>query len=400
MQIGLRVAGFAVLFAVIIAAGMLGLAPSQTEAEMPIEHPAPKASVDAALDGAAAALRARDAAAWSRALPAQTVAQEQSWLEVYTKLARFDWRRLVTRAVPLGDDAGAPAGRFVVQLGGRLAGEELHVLAQRTLDLSLQDGRVTIVADRTPKERRDDRFLAFNDPVVVTTDHLVIVGDRWQRPRISLVAACDDQAPKVVRRLELGKKKLARPTLVIVTGSDLQADQAAGAHDDDSVAGFELNGIVYLIGSSVGTHRQVAAELLRHELAHAYTEFASSGDHPPAALVEGLGVVGEDNPDFADLRGELACGNRTLPLKRALTLEQGWEGLNQDQISLGYLEGASLVLFVDKYWGMDRLYSLIGKLQWAPHLDEATVTSACEEVLGITWSQMYERWRQFVQTLP
>jgi hypothetical protein len=89
-----------------------------------------------------------------------------------------------------------------------------------------------------------------------------------------------------------------------------------------------------------------------------------------------------------------------LPLKKALTLELGWEGLNEDQIALGYLEGASLVLFVDKYWGMDRLYSLIDKLQSAPQLDEAAVTSACEEVLGITWSQMYERWQRFVQTLP
>ena len=170
----------------------------------------------------------------------------------------------------------------------------------------------------------------------------------------------------MVRLLELGRKKLARPTLVIVTGSDLQADQASGAPDDCSVAGFELNGIVYLIGSSVGTHREVAAELLRHELAHAYTESACAGDHPPAALVEGLGVVGEDNLDFADLRGELACGNQTLPLKKALTFELGWQGLNDDQIGLGYLEGASLVLFIDKYWGMARLYSLIDKLQCGP----------------------------------
>lgn len=400
MQSGLRVGGFSVLLAVTIAVGMFGLARSQPEAEMPIEHPAPQASVDAALDRASAALRARDAAAWSRALPAQTAAQEQSWLEVYTRLARFDWRRLKTRSIALGPEDDAPAGRYVVQFGGRLAREELHVLAQRTLDLSLRDGRVTIIADRTPEERRDDRFLAFNDPVVVTTDHLVIVGDRWQRRRISLIAACDDQAPEVVRRLELGGKELARPTLVIVTGSDLQADQAAGAPDDSSVAGFELNGIVYLIGSSVGTHREVAAELLRHELAHAYTESACAGDHPPAALVEGLGVVGEDNLDFADLRGELACGNQTLPLKKALTLQLDWKGLNDDQIGLGYLEGASLVLFIDKYWGMARLYSLIDELQGAPQLDEATVAEACKKVLGITWSQLYERWRQFVQTLP
>ena len=398
VQLGL-VAGFAVLFAVMVVAGVFS-PPPQSEAQTPIERPASQAAVDAAVDRAAAALLAGDAAAWSRTLPAQTVAQARSWMQIYTELRRFDWRRLEARAAPPGDDPGAPAGRFVVQIGGRLAGEKTHTLAERTLDLGVRNGRVTVVADRTPEQRRDDYFLAFTDPVVVTRDHLVVVGDRWQRPRISLVAACDDQARRVVRTLELRPKKLARPTLIVVAGSDLQADQASAAPDDDWPAGFELDGIVYLLGSSVGTHPEVAAELLRHELAHAYTEFTGAGDHAPALLIEGLGVVSEDNPDFADLLGELACGNRTLPLKRALTLELDWSGLDEDQISLGYLEGAALVLFIDRFWGMKRVYSLIHELAWAPKLDETAVANACEDVLGIPWSQMYERWRQFVRTLP
>ena len=44
MQSGLRVGGFSVLLAVMIAVGMFGLARSQPEAEMSIEHPAPQAS--------------------------------------------------------------------------------------------------------------------------------------------------------------------------------------------------------------------------------------------------------------------------------------------------------------------------------------------------------------------
>ena len=60
-------------------------------------------AVDAALQGASAALVAKDAVAWFRALPADGDAAAQAWYQTYAGLARFPWAEVSAKADPFGD---------------------------------------------------------------------------------------------------------------------------------------------------------------------------------------------------------------------------------------------------------------------------------------------------------
>jgi hypothetical protein len=392
LQIGLRVAGLAALLAVMLATGIIGpgLPPGGPA------DPASTAEVDRALVAARKALLERDVSAWLAAIPTETNRQYAGWLGVYVGLSEFHWQNVEITAEPVDD----VRGRFVVRAEGQLADERLHILAERKLDLAWRHGKVTIVADRTSRLQRTGYFLAFTDPVVVRGDHLLVVGDSWQRPRILRVAAADRQAHRVVERLGLPQSRLKRETLVVVYGPEAQGCAASGSDGGEGTAGFARNWAIYLQGSCVGTHQAPANELLRHELAHVYTSGMEYGRHSSAVLSEGVAVVSETNPDYADLRGELANGNQTLPLKHALTIEDEWGDMSNDQIALAYLEGGSLVLYLEKYWGIKRAIRLARSLAGDTRLTEARVERACQEATGLTWYRFYEGWKTFVQTLP
>ena len=54
--------------------------------------------VDAALEGASAALVAKDPVAWFRALPPEGKPAQQAWYQTYSGLARFPWAKVSAKA--------------------------------------------------------------------------------------------------------------------------------------------------------------------------------------------------------------------------------------------------------------------------------------------------------------
>ncbi len=100
-------------------------------------------------------------------------------------LTRFPLTKVWAKATPEGD---AP-GRYRVRFYGRVAGADTApVLCERLLQFGRRGGRLTLVADRTEERLRAAYYLAFQDPVVRSRSHLVVVAERsweWLIPRPS-----------------------------------------------------------------------------------------------------------------------------------------------------------------------------------------------------------------------
>ena len=355
-----------------------------------------QAEVHAALERASAALVAKDAVAWFRALPAGGKAAEDASYQVYAGLARFPWAAVDAEAVPIKD---AP-GRYRVCFYGRLTGSDTSALiCERFLDFARQGGRLAVVADRTGEQWRGAYYLAYTDPVVVVRPHLVIVGERWQQRLISLIAACDGQAERVVERLQLDPRtpEIRRKTLLHVCASREQASMASATVDGDAAA-FVVEEQVYAVNEPLRYWKKYARAVVRHELAHVYAPRFGDGERFVGLLVEGLAVAAEGGIDFGPLRAEVARGNRVLPLKRGLIHGSLWRGLSDQQIDLAYLEGGALVLYLEKRWGLKRAWVFADAVV-AEERTPAGIERATRRSLGVTWRELYRGWRRFVRTL-
>lgn len=355
-----------------------------------------QAEVHAALERASAALVAKDAVAWFRALPAEGKATEDASYQVYARLAHFPWAAVDAEADPV---KGA-SGRYHVRIYGRLAGSDTSALiCERVLDFARQGGRLAVVADRTEEQWRGAYYLAYTDPVVVVRPHLVIVGERWQKRLISLIAACDGQAERVVKRLQLDPKtaEIRRKTLLHVCASPEQASMASVTVDSDAAA-FVVEQQVYAVSWRLRYWKKYARAVVRHELAHVYAPRFGDGERFVGLLVEGLAVAAEGGIDFGPLRAEVARGNRVLPLKRGLMHGSLWRGLSDKQIDLAYLEGGALVLYLEKRWGLKRAWAFADAVV-AEERTPAGIERATRRSLGVTWRELYGGWKRFVKSL-
>jgi hypothetical protein len=149
-----------------------------------------------------------------------------------------------------------------------------------------------------------------------------------------------------------------------------------------------------------GQAQEVPA-IVRHELAHALDPVWDNARHYPGVLVEGLAMTAEGGYTYTyqQLRKELAGGNHVLPLKKALALEDIWKGQSDREVDLAYLEGGSLILYLERLRGIQRAR----KFAWAVAQSDLTprgVDRASSKTLGLTWHELYTGWKRFVRTLP
>ena len=390
-QKGLRAAVVAALFAVLVAAAAIGAGCGAKGSAQP-------GDVRASLASACSALVAKDAVAWYYALPTDDTSAELAVRQIYAGLARFPWAHVSAKAVPLGSGPG----RYRVTFYGELVGADTSPLVcQRILDFAWRQGRLKVVADRTEEWSRDAYYLAFSDPVVIVRPHLVVVGDGWQKPLISRVAACDGQAQRVAARLQLDPKTsaLARKTLVYVCASLDQAWKASTFRPDPRMAAGAVGQQIYIIDSRPRRWKRYTVETVRHELAHVYAGAFGKGKHFVGLLVEGLAVAAEGDRDFSALRTEVATGNRVLPLEKGLMHESVWKGLSDRQIDLAYLEGGALVLYLEKGWGMRRARAFAQAVADSD-MTQADIERATRQSLGVSWGELYTGWKGYVRTLP
>lgn len=356
-----------------------------------------QADVNAALAAASAALVARDPVAWFLALPCEGTTVQSDSYQTYTGLSHYPWASVTAKAVPVG----GVQGRYHVRFYGRLKGSDTSPLVcERVLDFAWREGRLRLVADRTERGSRETYYLAFADPLVIVRPHLVVVGDRWHKTLMSRIAACDRQAERVATRLRLDPDapEVKSKTVVYVCALPEQAWKASNARPDEGAAAFQVDQQIYIVGEGAAWWKAWAPGIVRHELTHVYASTFGEGKRYVGLLAEGLGGALEGDYDFSTLRAEVADGNRTLPLRKALLHGSLRRGLSERQVILAYLEGAALVLYLEKRWGMKGAWAFADAVADS---DETRVgiERATRQSLGVTWNELYRGWKGYVRTL-
>ena len=372
----------------------------------PLRRAARQGEVQAALDGAASALRAGDRVAYRAALPASGKAA-RARDELYARLAPLPWSSFAFDIAPI---PGEP-GRFDVRGVGMLGrvGPADRIGGDRVLDFEVLARGLVVAGDATPPAVRRQYLMAFERPVAVQRPGGIVIADRSWRPLA--VALADDLAAARRRVAETGIEPGA-PLAVYLYSSGRQLRAGlGGALAETRIRFFSVN--VDRVSPDTWKTRDVgvlAPELagdgpwrpmmLAHELTHAYTMswFADTA-HAPTLLVEGLATMVEGGRTFAPLRADLAAGSPQLPLLTAIATGSLWSGNATARVHLGYLEGSSLVGYVLERWGLAKLK------RWARAVADSDLSRdgldpATRETLGVGWSELEAGWTRYVYTLP
>jgi hypothetical protein len=359
----------------------------------------------AAFGRAAQALRDRDRDAYYAALPTRGTDARRAVSDLYRRLSPLPWVSfsLIVTPVP------GYEGRFLVQASGRLrgVGPSDRLAGERVLEVEAAGGQVRVVGDQTPAPVRRQYLMAFDEPLALRRNGLVVVGDRRARKWLESIAAAGAGARARLERLAIGSDEGVLVT-VYRSGSQMSAAFAGGVSDermrffahstprrdaapwrryDVAVLGPELTGL----GPSV-------ERVLAHELTHAYTvDWFLATDHAPTLLLEGLAEVvdGAGDGDSAALREELRAGNRLWPLSDALATGDLWAGNSYGDIDLAYTMAESLVAYVVSQWGVEALKPFCQAVANSD-LSRGGLDRATRATLGVGWSRFYAGWKRSV----
>jgi hypothetical protein len=396
--------------AVVIAAGGTLLPQAATEQSAPVRPAAPRPATAAEMQAAAvratAALRARDDAAWATALPAENGAR-RAVAGLYRHLVRLPWSGVRIVAEPVD----GRAGRFFVGAVGELAGADPpdRIMARRVVDAEVRGGRLVLRADVTPRDIRGQQVMAFERPIVVRRNGLVVIADEDQRPAAEEVARAGRLARVRLRLLGITSRK---PVVVYYYASRKQMVRSLGEDPGGDHVRFFSHPPMHLdatetwtrdigvLGPALAGKESWTPRMLAHELTHAYTTSWFEGTrHAPSLLAEGLATAVEGGRSFQPLREDLGASTSRFPLEKALRAKSLWKGHGPREARLAYLEGASLVLYVLDGWklrGLKRFVRAVSDSDLtARGLDAAARTS-----LGVGWKELRASWESYVQALP
>lgn len=404
--------GLAVAVLVLLVAGtLLPLAATEERAAQdssPDASPAPatQAQMSAAVGRAAAALTARDAAAWRAALPASGAAR-RSVGSLYRHLVRLPWTEVRLIAEPV---EGLP-GRFYLGAVGELGGADPpdRIMARRVYDAVVRGGRLTLRDDVTPRDIRGQQVMAFEKPVAVRRNGLVVIADKAEQAAAEELARAGGPARDRLRLLGISSRM---PVVVYYFASRSQLLRSLGEDPDEARIRFFSHAPLHLehtrtwtrdigvLGPALAGKESWTPRMLAHELTHAYTSAWFRGvEHAPTLLAEGLATAVEGGRSFQPLRDELASGGSTFPLEQALRADSLWRGNEITKVRLAYLEGASLVLYVLDGWDLPALKEFVRAVSDSD-LRADGLDTAARKTLGVSWAELRAGWESFVQTLP
>ncbi len=357
---------------------------------------------------AADALLAGDRAAFLDRLPADSgspasVAAQQSLAELFDKLAPLPWRTFSFAVTPLDPAEGVYRVRGSGQLGD--AGPPDRIAVVRYFRLrAVADGAV-VLADETPEDLRRRYLMALHDSLVLRRPGLIVLGDRAARARAAAVAAAAARARPQLAALGVDTDP---PVVITVYGSaaDVRDALALGAstvrlvffsHPSLRVAGDSWPTYdVGVMGPWLRDWGGSMDEILRHELAHAYTVSWFGGDkEPPALLVEGIAQAAEGTPATPALRREVATGDQLWPLPESFADTDVWDGGDAEAVRLGYEIGGALVAYVVSRWGPEQLRPFAQAIA-AAEPSEAGMDGALGDTLGVSWREFFAGWRSYV----
>ena len=398
----------AAVLALVVAGTLMPLAATE---EGPVPRagaggPATEAQMTAAAGLATAALTDHDAAAWGAALPAAGKAR-RSVDSLYRHLVRLPWTGVRVIAEPV---EGLP-GRFYVGAVGELGGADPtdRIMARRVYDAVVRDGRLTLRDDVTPRDIRGQQVMAFEKPVAVRRNGLVVIADKSEQAGAEELARAGGPARA---RLELLGIDSRRPIVVYYYASRSQLLRSLGEDPGEARIRFFSHAPLHLdhtrtwtrdvgvLGPALAGKEGWTPRMLAHELTHAYTsDWFRGARHAPTLLAEGLATAVEGGRSFLPLRDELASGRKTFPLERALRAGSLWKGNEIAKVRLAYLEGASLVLYVLDEWDLPSLKAFVRAVSDSD-LRADGLDAAVRESLGVSWDEFRAGWESYVQTLP
>jgi hypothetical protein len=374
-------------------------------------RPAPRTlttrDVQAALDEATEALVAHDRAAWDAALPALSGDARRGVDTLYRHLVRVPWTDVRLLAEPV---RGRP-GRFYVGAVGEVAdaGPADRIMARRVFDAGLRDGRLVLRDDVTPKDIRGQEIMAFDQPVVVRRNGLVVIADKREQDAAEALARAGAPARDLLGLLGLRPRK---PVVVYYYSSRRQLLRSLGEDPGEARIRFFSRAPIKLhdtpartrdvgvLGPALEGRESWMPRMLAHELTHALTSrWFERTRHAPTLLAEGLATAVEGGRSFQPLRDDLASGASAFPLEEALEAKSLWKGNRIEKVRLAYLEGASLVLYVLDRWGLRGLRHFVTAVSDSDLSGEG-LDEAARSSVGVSWEDLRSGWASFVQTLP
>jgi hypothetical protein len=370
------------------------------------ERAATAGEMQAAAARATEALRGRDAAAWAAALPASGRAR-RSVDSLYRHLVRLPWTSVRIASEPVD---GHP-GRFYLGAVGELAGTDPpdRIMARRVYDVVSDGGRTDLRADVTPKNIRGQQVMAFEKPVVIRRNGLVVIADKAEQAAAEALARAGARARERLKLLGLTSR---RPVVVYYYASRSEMLRSLGDDPGESRVRFFSHPPIHLdhtptwtrdvgvLGPALADDESWTPQMLAHELTHAYTtDWFADAEHAPTLLAEGLGTAVEGGRSFQPLRDDLAAPASSFPLEKALRAKSLWRGNSTADVRLAYLEGASLVLYVLDEWDLRHLREFV-RAVGDSDLNREGLDVATRQSLGVTWDELRTGWESYVQTLP
>jgi hypothetical protein len=396
---------------VLVLAGLLVFLPlafKESQAAPPQARAVTRAEAQAALDHAAAALRAGDHAAFLAALPSTDAGARKAADALYSHLQPLPWSEFGFNAAP---SPGHP-GRFIVRAFGMLgrAGPADRVAAERDLDFGRLGARVALTGDHTPEVARREYLMWTHQPLVIQRNGLVVVADQRAKKRALRVADAG-AAARARLAAELGLRPKAAVVVSVYSSlEDMKASLGGGPAESRfrffSNAGprmalhyYRVRDIGVLGPSLDGTGAWLPL-MLAHELTHAYTlRWFLGTKNAPVFLEEGLGMAVEQGRSWAPLKQEVASGGSLWPLPDVIAIKDLWKGNSTDQVRLGYLEAGSVILYVAHRWGLDKVKPFVIAVADSD-LTAKGVGDAVQSSLGVRWDGFYAGWKDYVRALP
>lgn len=360
--------------------------------------------------GAADALVAGDRAAFLERLPGDggspaSVAAKEGLAELFDKLAPLPWRAFSFEVTPLDPAEGVYRVRGIGQLGDAGPPDRIAVVRYFRL-LAVADGAV-VLADETPEDLRRRYLMALHDSLVLQRPGLIVLGDTAAHGRATAVMAAAARARPQLAALGVG----TGPTVVIIvygSAADVRDALALGASTsrlvffshpplrvaEDSWPTYDVG----VMGPWLRDWGGSMDEILRHELAHAYTvSWFGDDEEPPALLVEGIAQAAEGTAATPALRQEVATGDQLWPLPESFADTDVWDGGDAEAVRLGYEIGGALVAYVVSRWGPEQLRPFVQALA-AAEPSEAGMDAALDGTLGVSWREFFAGWRSSVLT--